>query len=518
MMATLPFGPGALTFIGLYLLSLLYLGWRGRQAQQENTLKDFYLAGSGIGFTVLIFTLYATQYSGNTLFGFTGNAHKNGFGWLVSVHFMTAIIVFYLLFAPWLHQLAKKHSFITPADYLTHRFASTPLTALASVIMIIAAANYLLAQLIAMGTAVEVLLVFDVGQGAIPSDPATQHTAHMAFIIGVVLLTIIMLAYETLGGFRAVAWTDAIQGIILMIGFVILLGLVINRLGSPGDAIAILAESKDRLIQPPDTKGAWTWLSWILVVGIGGALYPQAIQRIYAANSSNTLRKSLMVMAFMPLFTTLFALLVGVIGAAQNYDLAKDTYILPAIMREIMADSMIGYCLVVLLAAAIMAALMSTADSVLLIISAMITKDLYARFINPDASESDLTRLGKWVSLVVVVLMAGLAVGLYHFRDNNILITLMKLKFEMLLQLAPGFILGLHWKNLPSRAVFAGMIVGLLVAVGLYFGRLAEFNSYKLTGIHEGVWGLLANLVVIGLLANNFFSHSSNSKQSAGPQ
>ena len=45
MMATLPFGPGALTFIGLYLLSLLYLGWRGRQAQQENTLKDFYLAG-----------------------------------------------------------------------------------------------------------------------------------------------------------------------------------------------------------------------------------------------------------------------------------------------------------------------------------------------------------------------------------------------------------------------------------------------------------------------------------------
>ena len=98
-----------------------------------------------------------------------------------------------------------------------------------------------------------------------------------------------------------------------------------------------------------------------------------------------------------------------------------------------------------------------------------------------------------------------LAVGLYHFRDNNILITLMKLKFEMLLQLAPGFILGLHWKNLPSRAVFAGMIVGLLVAVGLYFGRLAEFNSYKLTGIHEGVWGLLANLVVIALVSWKLF-------------
>jgi len=497
MIAALPFGPGALTFIALYLLSLLYLGWRGRQAQQENTLKDFYLAGSGIGFAVLVFTLYATQYSGNTLFGFTGNAHKNGFGWLVSVHFMTAIIVFYLLFAPWLHRLAKKHSFITPADYLTHRFNCTPLSALASVVMIIAAANYLLAQLIAMGTAVEVLLVFDVKQGMIPTDAATQHTAHTAFVMGVILLTIIMLAYETLGGFRAVAWTDAIQGVILMIGFLILLGIVIHRLGSPADAVEMLATTNQKLIQPPDAKGAWTWLSWILVVGIGGALYPQAIQRIYAANSSNTLRKGLAVMAFMPLLTTLFALLVGVIGAAQQYDLAKDTYILPAIMRDIMASSVAGYCLVVVLAAAIMAALMSTADSVLLIISAMITKDLYARFINPKATEAQLTRLGKWVSLAVVVLMASLAVSLYHFRDNNILITLMKLKFEMLLQLAPGFILALHWKQLSARAVLAGMTVGLLVAVGLYLGRLADFNFYKQTGIHEGVWGLLANSVVV---------------------
>ena len=87
--------------------------------------------------------------------------------------------------------------------------------------------------------------------------------------------------------------------------------------------------------------------------------------------------------------------------------------------------------------------------------------------------------------------------GLYHFRDNNILITLMKLKFEMLLQLAPGFILALHWKQLSARAVLAGMTVGLLVAVGLYLGRLADFNFYKQTGIHEGVWGLLANSVVV---------------------
>ena len=96
----------------------------------------------------------------------------------------------------------------------------------------------------------------------------------MAFVTGVILLTLIMLAYETLGGFRAVAWTDAIQGVILMIGFLILLGIVVYKLGSPGDAVAKLSDINAKLIQPPDAKGAWTWLSWILVVGIGGALYP----------------------------------------------------------------------------------------------------------------------------------------------------------------------------------------------------------------------------------------------------
>ena len=109
MIAALPFGPGGLAFIALYLLSLLAIGWWGRRARQADTLQDFYLAGPGIGFVVLLLTLYATQWSGNTLFGYTGKAYNEGFSWLVSLHFMTALVVCYLFFAPWLHRLAKRH-------------------------------------------------------------------------------------------------------------------------------------------------------------------------------------------------------------------------------------------------------------------------------------------------------------------------------------------------------------------------------------------------------------------------
>ena len=96
----LPFGIGAWTFIVLYVSSLLLVGWAGRAARREDTLQDFYLGGRGFGFAVLFLTLYATQYSGNTVFGVAGAPYRLGFSWLIAVHYMLAIIVFYLAFAP----------------------------------------------------------------------------------------------------------------------------------------------------------------------------------------------------------------------------------------------------------------------------------------------------------------------------------------------------------------------------------------------------------------------------------
>ena len=92
-MSKIPLGPAELGFIALYLFSLIGIGYWGRRARKENSLKDFYLAGSGVGFMVLVLTLYATQYSGNTLFAFTGKTFRIGYAWLMSVHFMTSIIV-----------------------------------------------------------------------------------------------------------------------------------------------------------------------------------------------------------------------------------------------------------------------------------------------------------------------------------------------------------------------------------------------------------------------------------------
>ena len=122
MIEALPFGPGALIVVAVYILSLLGIGFYAYKQRQKDNMQDFFLAGRNLGFTILFLTLYATQYSGNTLLGFSGATYRNGLSFLVCVHFMTAIVVCYLLFAPQLYRLSRQNQFLTPGDFIFYRY------------------------------------------------------------------------------------------------------------------------------------------------------------------------------------------------------------------------------------------------------------------------------------------------------------------------------------------------------------------------------------------------------------
>ena len=107
-------GTGPILAVGLYLTAILVVGYTARRRRASDSLSEFYLAGRQLSGPVLLLTLYATQYSGNTLIGYPGEAFRLGFSWVMSVSFMMAIIVAYLLFAPYLHHVARRHRFVTP--------------------------------------------------------------------------------------------------------------------------------------------------------------------------------------------------------------------------------------------------------------------------------------------------------------------------------------------------------------------------------------------------------------------
>lgn len=465
---------------GFYVIVLLIIGWFGRRSRQSESLSDFYLASRSLGPLVLLFTLFATQYSGNSLSGFPGQTYREGLSYYMSVTFMVGIVGGYLLFAPTLYRESRRRRFVTPTDYLADRFGSPLLSYAASTILAIALINFLLAQLMALGHAFAGLTA-----GQIP------------YWAGVVGGATVILVYELLGGMRAVAWTDALQGGVLFLGLLLAALMLVRVVGSPAEIVTVIEAVAPAKLAVPSLESCALWLSSFLLLALGAPLYPQAIQRIYAAASLTDLRRALATMAVLPHVAITTVVFIGLAGIALYPDLsgAETDQITFKVLTHLVAHEPLAYWPVLVVTVGVLAAIMSTADSCLLSLSSIITKDFIARWRQLDEQQAErLTRLG---SLVSVVIMAGLV--LIALRPLTTLWNLLVIKFEILIQLSPAFVLGtLHSRDdargFRSRDVLAGLTVGLVLALGLYFTGNRRWH-----GLHAGTLGVAANyLTVVG--------------------
>ena len=465
-----PYGFGALAFLALYLILMIILGYAARARRKVDNMSSFYLADKNLGAIVLFFTLYATQYSGNTLIGYPGEAYRLGFSWIMSIGFMMAIVVVYLLFAPTLYHLSRRWQFVTPGDWITHRFGNTKLTVFASFLFVVAIANYLLAQLLAVGH-----IVSGLSGGSIP------------FWVGVVVLGIIILFYETLGGMQAVVWTDCIQGLLLFMGLIGILMVILtgsDRLSEATNWLIIHQPFKTSL---PDGNNIRTWVSTIVLVGCAAAVYPQAIQRIFAARSSRSLKRSFAFMAFMPMVTISSVVLIGILAIPQFSGVKglETDQVMPLLLKIWAAESVWLYCMTILVLTSIVAAIMSTADSVLLSLSSLLVKDVIGQSRLAISSEARLTSWGKYLSWTIMAILVLIALS-----PGLTLWGLIELKLEILIQTAPLFILGVLWRKYNAVGATAGLALGTLVAAGLTLAGLG-----KLWGSHAGVLGLSVNII-----------------------
>nr|WP_246055360.1 sodium:solute symporter family protein [Pseudalkalibacillus caeni] len=459
-----------LAFYAFVMLLIGYLSGRGKDI--HNSLSGYYLAGRNLGIIALFFTLYATQYSGNTIVGYTPAAYRTGFSWLQSISFMTIIIGVYLMFAPRLYVIAKRQNFVTPTDWIHYRFKSNAVTILSIFLMLWGLGNYLLEQLVAIGQAVSGLT-----GGTIP-----YQFAVIAFVL-------VMLVYEWMGGMKAVAFTDVMQGIVLMIGIVVfLIGALYLVGGNMGDVTSYIASTEPAKVGVPPLEGSINWFSILILVGFGAAIYPHAVQRIYSSKSERTLKRSFARMAWMPPVTTGLVFVIGIIGIMMfpGLDKAGSEKLVGMMANEIAAIHPIYYWAMVLFFGGIVAAIVSTADSVLLSFSSMLSKDVYGRFINANATEHKKVMVGKFGGIVVVAFLLWLA-----WNPPATLYEIFVLKFELLVQVAPAFILGLYWNKLSAKPVFWGMLIGALLA-----GFMTLTGHKTVFGIHGGVIGLGINFLI----------------------
>jgi len=462
-------GASSVIVLATYMGAMIFIGWIAKRRARGKSDADYFLGGKVTGALVLFFTMQATQLSGNSFFGFTGIAYRTGLMWVVSICMISLIVVTQLSYVPRLYVLSKLHDYITPADYYADRYQSTGLRLLVAGITIVAMIPYLIIQAEASGHAFAGLT-----SGQIP------------YWAGVVFVCSVMLIYILLGGWRGVVWTDAVQGVLLTLALIIVTVVVVRNAGGIPNIVDDLQTSNVALVQAPETLKhlSRSWLSLLVMSSIGFAMYPQAIQRVYAAKNERALKTSLSLMLLVPYMIGGCTLLLGIAAAVSHPGLAgiDSDRVFSLLLNDLIRDH---YWLVIFVLCGVLAAIMSTASSVILTLASMFTRDIYQAIWHRDARDDSTTSGRVFVAVLIV------AVALLSLRPGTTLWRLTEIKVELLAQLYPALILGLYWPRMSKWPAAIGMIAGcLFVAVYALLGieRFWWFQS--------GVYALALNLAI----------------------
>ena len=470
----LQLGFDSIIVLSSYLALTLLIGFIANRKTPGKSPGEYFLGGKMTGALLLFFTMQATQYSGNAFFGFTGKAYRSGLIWILAVPLISLIITAQLSYAPRLYRLSQRFNYLTPGDFYEHRFNSRSLRLIVAVLTIVSMFPYLMIQAEATGHAVVIL-----SSGALP------------FWSGVVGISIVMAIYISVGGWQGVIWTDAIQGVLLAIALVSITWAGLEFAGGLPRILDFLATSKPEILRAPADPITMTsqWLSLLVVSAIGFAMYPHAIQRIYAAKDEHSLKRSFTAMLLVPFLLGGCTLLIGLTGLALFPDLAVSES--DQVFGLLLAKLSVQYhALVVFVLCGLLAAIMSTASSVVLTLSSIFTRDIYQATLRQDASLQELTMVGRIFTIVILFVVV-----LLSLNSSLTLWRLTEIKIEFLMQLFPPLILGLYWRRMDRFAALTGLLAGSAVVAVMILSGYPRWGLFQ-----AGLYGFFVNSAICLLL------------------
>lgn len=464
---------GVLTPLLVYLVLIYGLAiWSNRiLARSGNFLEEYFIGSRGMGGMVLAMTLVATYTSASSFVGGPGVAYKMGLGWvlLAMVQIPTAWLTLGILgkrFAI----IARRINAVTINDFLNERYGSRAVVIFGSLSMIVFFIAAMVAQFVG---------------GARLFEGVTG----MSYNTGLILFAASVVLYTTVGGFRAVALTDTVQGVVMVIGTVALLMGTLKAGGGIGTIVGDLKAIDPSLLTPYGPKGFISKpfiLSFWVLVCFGVIGLPHTAVRCMGYRDSRSMHRAIVIGTFVLGFLMLGMHLCGVFGRAIVPDLAVGDRIMPVLTLRVLPPFFAGIFL-----AGPLAAIMSTVDSQLILASAGIVKDLYLNYINPGAADrpEESGRLHRMSFYVTGIL--GIIVFLAAFRPPSLIVWMNLFAFGGLQAafLWP-IVLGLYWKRANATGALASMVAG----VGSYFYMVTFVKRFM--GMHVIVPTLAIALVV----------------------
>ena len=462
------------TYWIVHLLLLLYTGllayhaWTGNR--KTKGVADYFVGGRAMGPIAIGLSFFATYSSTNSFVGFSGQAYDWGVTWFLLVPFVVALSLFaWIGVAPRLRTFTESLGSLTIPDFIGFRFGSPAARIMAAVIVLFASFFYMTAVFKGIGNLLEVFL-------------------DIPYRAAIIIVFFIVMLYTVAGGFISVVKTDAVQGLVMVVAAILLFRGVVTAAGGL-DSVGALANN-------PSTEPLLRWgggVSVPLALGVvfAGtvkfAVEPRQLSRFYALESRAAIRRGVWVSTLA--FVVVYSLLIPVGLYARNIlpgGLAETDMVVPQLLTTsgVFTAGVGAFLLLAMVAAA-----MSSLDSVLLVMASTAQRDIVG-MLRPTGSERSMLAATR-----LYVALFALITAIISLNPPEGIVWLTALSGAIYgACFGPALLMGLHWRRGNGTAAIASFATGLLVL--LVWNRLpwsdAMHQVFPAVAISFAVYCLVA--------------------------
>ncbi|OTZ39990.1 sodium/proline symporter [Bacillus thuringiensis serovar toumanoffi] len=460
--------------LAIYMAGMLYIGYWSYKKTSD--LSDYMLGGRGLGPAVTALSAGASDMSGWMLMGLPGAMYATGLSsvW-IAIGLLIGAYANYLIIAPRLRTYTEvANDSITIPDFLENRFKDrTKILRFVSAIVIL------------------VFFTFYASAGLVSGGRLFENFFNLDYKIGLFVTVGVVVAYTLFGGFLAVSWTDFVQGCIMFIALVLVPIVAFTDVGGVTETFNTIKQvdaSHLDMFKGTTILGIISFLAW----GLGYFGQPHIIVRFMAITSIKDLKTSRRIGIGWMTISIIGAMLTGLIGIAyyakNNATLQDPEMVFVTFSNILFHPYITGFLL-----SAILASIMSSISSQLLVISSAVTEDFYKTFFRRNASDKELVFIGRLSVLVVAMIAVVLA---YHPSDT--ILTLVGYAWAGFgSAFGPAILLSLYWKRTNKWGVLAGMIVGAVVVIAWVQIPSLKAIMYEMV---PGFFCSLLTVIVISLL------------------
>jgi len=452
--------------------SCAYFAYRRMETMKKKTTTDelsaHYLGGRDFGPLLMAGTLFASLFSGYTVIGVPNEAFTNGWSALRWIPTLLAVVAGYFGTGLRLRRLSILRNHSTGLDFVTDRFQSQFLRYTIFILQVVPSIIYLAVQVNSIKSTFNA--IFELSEDS---------------IYPVIIIFALILVFEWIGGLSSVAMTDTIQAAVMIFSFIAMPVIMWKKYGGLG-ALNSVDYPKPQFFQTMNSAQQLDFWQFSLI-NFSFFTLPHFMQRTYAAKDLSSLQVGYIVMAISPWIASFVGVLIGIIGVQILGNGAAPTNPFASIMEALMELGGFPAAVAILAVTGSVAAIMSTADSLIIALSQTITAEL----INPNITvkkSGQLVLYGRVVSFLSVSFALAIGIG---WKEG--VTDLGKIQFPLSAMAVPTFLFGLFSYDYDvhpwSLAVSANLAVAYIFAI--YFGYLRGGNGIA---INPGITGFFLQI------------------------